>query len=528
MKGGLTVLLIFAAWLLPVSTPALAMPPGEWGQKVRRAAQLIGELRLEEAARLEDEVERHYPDDADLLEVTSLIHFHEGRYSQAVDAMDRAVVAAATDERRRMVELMRSTKTATAGMVEVRSSDGRFIVQTAPGIDEILAPYAIEAMRAADTRLGEILGVRVPGPIRLEIYPSSATLAAVSSLTVEEIERTGTIALCKWDRLMVTSPRALLRGYPWMDTIAHEYVHLVLARASRDRAPVWFQEGTAKYLERTWRGERPASHVEPAVDAILRRRYAENALLPFDALHPSIARLDSQEDAALAFAQVATFIETFHQTHGDDGLRAVVTRIAGGQDTRDALAEVGGASFDDLEAHWLAAVGRRRGPDADDGPRMLGMRFRHGDGDPDEAREVQEAARRAFRLGDLLWAHDRPRAASVEYEKAHHAAPDDPIVASRLARAALSGGRAGVAVSTLMPLRERYPDHAPLRSLLGTALLAQGDIPRARAELVEALRLNPFDPEPHCGLAAASTDAADRRRLADVCRRLGGRLAPRE
>ena len=29
---------------------------------------------------------------------------------------------------------------------------------------------------------------------------------------LEAIERTGTIALCKWDKLMVTSPRALVRS----------------------------------------------------------------------------------------------------------------------------------------------------------------------------------------------------------------------------------------------------------------------------------------------------------------------------
>jgi len=509
-----------------VAIPAHAMPPGQWGQKTRQAWRLIQEVRLEESARLMEEVVRRYPDDADVLEVQAHLHFNEGRYTQALAAIERAVAAEATDERRQMATLMRSTKTATEGMTEARSDDGRFVVATAPGRDELLAPYAIEAMEAADRRLTGILGTRVPGPIRVEIYPSAASLASVSSLTVAEIERTGTIALCKWDRLMVTSPRALLRGYPWMDTIAHEYVHLVLTRASRDRAPVWFQEGVAKFLERTWRGESPTAHVDPAVDAILRRRHDEETLLSFDDLHPSIARLDSQEDAALAFAQVATFVEAFHGRFGDEGLRGAIERMAEGEDARDALAAVATESFADLERSWLTAVGRRRGPSADDVPRMLGMRFRHGDGDPDEARDVDEQARRFFRLGDLLWGRDRPRAASVEYEKAHRAAPDDPIVASRLARAAIRGGRAAVAISTLSPLRDRYPDHAPLRSLLGSAYVAEGDLPRAREELREALRINPFDPEPHCGLAAASTEEDVRRREAGTCRRLGGTVGP--
>ncbi len=516
-------LLAFACALALVTfaLPAQAMPPGAWGHKTRQAFRLIQELRLEEATRVMDEVSRRYPDDADVLEVVAHLHFYEGRYAEAVSAIDRAVAAQPSEDRREMAELMRSTKAATDGMVEARSEDGRFVVMTSPR-DELLAPYALEAMAATDAALTRALGTRVPGPIRLEVYPSSASLASVSSLTVEEIERTGTIALCKWDRLMVTSPRALLRGYPWMDTLAHEYVHLVLTRASRDHAPVWLQEGIAKFLERTWRGDDPSAHVEPAVDAILRRRHGEGTLLPFDALHPSIARLDSQEDAALAFAQVSTFVEVFHGRFGDEGLRAAIERIAERADARDALAAVAGESFASLERTWLSAVGRRRGPSASDAPRMLGMRFRHGEGDPDEAREVDAEARRFFRLGDLLWDRGRARAASVEYEKAHARAPDDPIVASRLARAALEGGRAAVAISTLEPLRGRYPEHAPLRSLLGSAYLAEGDLPRARRELNEAIRLNPFDPEPHCGLATAAEEDAARRREARVCRRLGG------
>ena len=80
---------------------------------------------------------------------------------------------------------------------------------------------------------------------------------------------------------MITTPRALVRGYPWMDTIGHELVHLFLSRASRDRAPVWLQEGVAKFLERRWRGEPPAAHLDPAADGLLHRAVRGNTLLPF-------------------------------------------------------------------------------------------------------------------------------------------------------------------------------------------------------------------------------------------------------
>jgi Flp pilus assembly protein TadD len=503
----------------------LAIPPGADGAATRRAAVALGELRVEDAARGIEPVARRHGDDADVLDVLAHVRFHEGDYPEAARLMERAIALGPTASelaiRREMHGIMGATVEATRGFVDARSSDGRFVVSHAPGRDEVLVAYALDAMQRADDALFDVLGLRVPGPVRLEVYPTAASLSAVSSLSVEEIERTGTIALCKWDRLMITSPRALVRGYPWTDTIGHEYVHLVLARASRDRAPVWLQEGVAKFLERTWRGEAPRATLDPAVEALLARAVRDDELIPFERLHPSIARLPSQEDAALAFAQVATFVESFHSRHGNEGLRDAVARIAAGSDTRDALAAVAAEPFAQLERRWLGALRRRPAPA--DPPRMISMRFRHGSGEVDESREIEvESARRFLRLGDLLFDRGRAGAAASEYEKAHAQAPDDPIVASRLARAALVAGRSRVALRALEPLAERYPDHAPLRAALGMALLAEGRTEDARDELVEAIRINPFDPEPHCGLGRAAATERERSRESEQCATLGG------
>ena len=46
----------------------------------------------------------------------------------------------------------------------------------------------------------------------------------------------------------------LTTGYDWLDTVSHEYVHLVVSRKSRNTVPIWMHEGLAKYLESRWRG----------------------------------------------------------------------------------------------------------------------------------------------------------------------------------------------------------------------------------------------------------------------------------
>lgn len=393
-----------------------------------------------------------------------------------------------------------------------------FEVRYAPGDDEILVPYAIDTLKAATEALEAELGVKMVSPVRLEIYPDADSLSRVSTLSVEAIRTTGTIALSKWGRLMIASPRTLLRGYPWLDTIAHEYVHLLLTKATLDRAPVWLQEGIAKFLETRWREDQPALPDDPSSRRLLQEAVANHELLDFDQLHPSIALLPSQQAAALAFAQVSSFIEMFFRGYGAEGLKALLERLANGEDARKALARVSGIPWKALEEQWRASLGDE--PEAV--PARLLPRYLSDEAtEQDEVADVEIGRARKFvRLGDMMWARSRPAAASVEYGKAHKAAPRDPIVASRYARSALAAGRPKEAIAPLMLTLERYPTHAPALSSLATAMFRTANHDLARAAADRAIAHNPFDPQPHCILSKLVLPQAEHE--ATLCARLGG------
>lgn len=513
------------ASMIGASMPGFAAPAGSV-EVMRRARQALTEVRVEDADALLAPLRETQRTNADFLYLEGLLAFHRGDYAKALEAMRDSLTRSPANEGERamMRALVESTHEATRHFERVTSPDGRFVILHAKGPDAVLVPYAFEALAAIDRALEEELGYRMPGPVRLEIYPTAAGLSQVSTLSLEAIERTGTIALCKWDRLMITSPRALLRGYPWVDTIAHEYVHLVLTRASRDRAPVWLQEGIAKFLERRWRSrDSAASRLDPASEGLLTNALREDRLIPFERLHPSIALLPSQADAALAFAQVATFVESFHQTYGSEGLKGAIARVAKGVDAREALSSVAKKPFARLEGAWREGLRARLGQRTE-APRLLKRRLRKGE-TPDESLDVEgERTRRFVRLGDLLFARGRAGAAKVEYGKALRSAPDDPVVASRVARAALASGDPGRAVEAISPIVARYPEHAPAHAAHASALLAQGKLPEARDAAWEAIRLNPFDPEPHCGLGVAGTTDEERRREREMCTSLGGEI----
>ena len=131
-----------------------------------------------------------------------------------------------------LADLAREARDAVKDHKEERSD--HVIIRYAPE-DAVLVPYAREALEAAYKTLHDDLGFDPQMPIRVELYRSPADLAAVSSLSQAEVARTGTIALCKWARLMVTTPRALAYGYPWLDT--HQPRAGALRGVDADRRP---------------------------------------------------------------------------------------------------------------------------------------------------------------------------------------------------------------------------------------------------------------------------------------------------
>jgi hypothetical protein len=350
------------------------------------------------------------------------------------------------------------------------------------------------------------LGWQPTEPVRVEIYPEVADLARVSTLTLKEIETSGTIALCKFNRIMITSPRALIAGYPWLDTLTHEYTHYVVTRVSRNTVPIWLHEGLAKFEERRWRGP-SGGGLTPVMEHLLATGIAHKHLITFAQMHPSMAKLPSQEDTALAFAEVYTVVEYLHERDGWAGLRALVKRFADGK------------PIDDFERDWRVWLGHKKlrlHPGLL--PAESELRFKKGAGKPTEASEDdsarigEERARKWARLGGMLRARHRLAAAASEYEKAQAiVGAGHPSVANKLARTYLELGDATRAIATAEPALELYPDQAAANVTLGEAWLARGDMKRAAQYLEAALAVNPFDPAVHCGLERAWRQLRDGR-----------------
>ncbi|MGI5865844.1 MAG: peptidase MA family metallohydrolase, partial [Myxococcales bacterium] len=336
----------------------LAAAPAAWAQDDIAAGLRIVHEELEawdrEAARQAvDELAARAPDLPAVKAMQARVAFEESDYARAVALFDEL------SDQSALAQLARATHKETRGY-ESRESR-HFVFHYPPGKDAVLAPYALEALEKAYAALAEDLGYAPPGKIHVEVYHDARALSRVSTLSLEAIKTSGTIAICKFNRLMVTSPKALVRGYDWLDTLVHEYVHLVVSKMSRNTVPIWIHEGLAKFLESRWRG--PAGQaLSPASAALLAHELKRDKLIPFERMHPSMALLPSQEDAALAFAEVFTAIEYLHGKGGNALLVKLIEELRRGSRYDLAVAKVVGVPFARFQSDWRAYLSKREFP----------------------------------------------------------------------------------------------------------------------------------------------------------------------
>ena len=494
--------------VVPASLQAQASDPWRLSSEARRA---ISDWDYERAATVVEQATGRFPDHPGTRWARGELMYHLGEYEEAVRQLNLALQDAAGQPwevpLRTLHELVSNTAQTVSGYERYVSPDGLFVILHEPR-DAVLMPWAAATLEAAWYQIGYSVGYWPEDPVRVEIFPRASLLSVVSSLPAEAVETTSTIGLCKYNKLMFASPRAAARGYPWRDTLAHEYVHYVISRATRNRVPVWLHEGIAKYLESRWTGAWDAP-LNPSREDLLGRRLDAGDFITFEEMSPSIALLPSQEDAALAYAEVYTVIEYLVLRRGHGAIRELLVAIRDGATPEEAFAIVAGEDWPVFERNWMAWLRNERPrvqvPGTFDDEEIV---LRESGGEQAENAELagmrSPQARDFMHLGELLRARGQIRAAIREYRKAealmgaHH-----PVVQNGMARALLDTGEPERALAALRDVVRWYPTYYLSHLNRADALNRLGRHDDALIELEAAVSINPFDPRVHEQFAVA-------------------------
>jgi len=520
---------LFLAWAL--GSVAMAQP---WGQTLAACLD-ANDIPCAEAAL--DGVVATSLSDPGALALMAEARFYMGDYPSALDTFDLAIEAGFSDKWDRH-GLYERTLFATAGWTEAHR--GRFKIRYRPGVDAVLVDEAARSLLQTDKFVSPLLGGPVPGDTILEVFPDGNSFIAASSLTKDDVRATGVVALSKWSRLLLTSPRALGRGYEWQDTVSHEYIHLVVAHHTLDKAPVWLQEAIAKYLDNRWFDGADGFRLSVRSQGLLASALKADELVPFDEMHPSLAKIKvyrddgsidneaSAERSGLAYAQLSTLMAFCFEQAGEQVLLDVLPLVRENQDPRVALASSAGfESFNDLLVAWRGWI------EAQD---LISRRIEalptvldagtEVDVDPVMSRRKDLA--RFLRIGDLLYDGGRFRASLVEYDKARD--EDDtnsPLLANRLARSHASMNDLSSAQKLLESSLRDYPGFPLTWKTLGDVHRKQSRGAEAKKHYRRAADLNPFDVEVQMALLELAKRQGDtqqisyRDRMVQILRRGG-------
>jgi tetratricopeptide (TPR) repeat protein len=498
-------------------------------EQIARAHELIDQWQIDEAEQIARALEKQLPDVPPVQALVGTVKFQRGDFEGAVAHLRRAAEGGGDPY---LLQLAERTLKETQGNVTHESA--HFVVRTPPGKDEILGPLALDALEKAYQALSVAFDHTLTHKIVVDIVHDPRGLANVSSLTVKEIETSGTIALCKYDRLMVTSPKAIARGYSWLDTMSHELVHLMVSQKSKNQVPVWLHEGLAKFNETRWRGP-PGLALEPASENLLAGAVKKGTLITFDQMHPSMAKLPSQEDAALAFAEVFTVIEWIEadmpQRNGKRATTILLEELGNKKSMDEALTAAIGMNLEGMQKEWKQYLKRRAfklAPGAEPEKLTFVKNARSGTANVEEkedeaalggaTKELKEA-RSFVRLGNLLRNKRRLEAASVEYEKARALGVDkNPALNNRLAGMYVELGKLDRAQKLLGDTVTVFPDDPQTRVLLGRVALRAENWAEARTQYERATREGPFNPEIWVALAKIADAQKDAKLSAQAVR----------
>ncbi len=514
MRRGLLLALACAA-----ASPAHAEDGGvghaEAKARIQNFEQSLEDWNLGAAREELAALEKLMPSDTEpLAYYRGRLAFEEGRYADAAEQLAKAGVA---DKPGSYLRLARDTQRLTRD--DQKAESEHFVFFYPPGKDELLAPYALDTLEKARARLAEDLGYAPPGKVRVEVLNDATELSKLSTLTRDQIRTTGTIAICKFSKLMVTSPKAVVHGYDWQDTLAHEFIHLVVSQSSHNTVPIWLHEGLAKYFESRWRGSAGLA-MTPSTLALLGQRVRQDKLVPFEKMHPSMALLPTAEDAATAFAEVFFAVDLLFKENGTRGLRALIAALASGQDDKHAVETATQKSFGAFQQAWVAHLKRQPFPKeliprSTDERRQLkedapgkDKEKAHGKGREvsfGDFAEVEEAeARKLAHLGELMRERRRSRAAAEEYGRAHAQVGDRyESLSNKYALSLLELGQLDEAKRVLEGSLTAHPGSATTHVHLGRIALRRKAWAAALTEYTEALAADPFDEEIHLALFLA-------------------------
>ncbi|MBI5285989.1 MAG: hypothetical protein HY878_00145 [Deltaproteobacteria bacterium] len=147
----------------------------------------------------------------------------------------------------------------------------------------------------------------------------------------------------------ITTRTALLER-----VVFHEYTHALVHRLSKNRAPVWLNEGLAQHEE----GSRSSSPEKANIIDQIARLVAQGQTIPLYKLEGSFMGLN-QEAAMVSYALSLSVTEYIIKEFGISAVKRILEKLGNGKTLEAAIQGSLSISYQDLNKGWLSNLKRR-------------------------------------------------------------------------------------------------------------------------------------------------------------------------
>ncbi len=469
--------------------------------------EYLNRWNVEKAMELAQKAVLEKPEKADSFRLLGLCHFYQGNYDKAIEYLQSASrMEPGNEQGKSLLYFVEGTKEITEEFSEYSSE--HFVLRLSTR-DNLLVAYALDALEKAYQEIQDELDYFSEEKILVEVYPTTEGFTHASSLSPKQIEVSGAIGICKFNRIMIISPRCLVYGYRWLDALAHEFIHYLLAKLTGLNVPLWLNEGLAKYHETRWRVQQP-DYLIPVYKNVLSVAAKEGKWIDFWKMKQGMPSLESREEVILAFAEVSLAVDYLLRHYGRDKLTHFLHEL--GKTAGKGKEE----KFEKVEKQWDELFHQFFGIDQEKfqsvlrdflqemnleemtGVALDSFKLKEEGKEVDELEEyIGVGARGHVRLGDMYRERGRSDVALVQYEKGLRKEPNNYVILNKIGKTYTELGRFREAEELFKKSLQVNPNYGPTYTSLATLYFIQEKLTPALENYEESNQINPFNPLIH-------------------------------
>jgi tetratricopeptide (TPR) repeat protein len=381
---------------------------------------------------------------------------------------------------------------------------------------ELLRPYIEPEMQRAIAVYQQKYKLKLPGPVRLEVYPNHEDFVV---RTLGLPGQGGLLGVTFGQVVTMDSPSARPAGeFNWGSTLWHELSHVYVLAATHHQVPRWFTEGLAVHEEGIAAPDWGSRLTPDIVMALQKKR-----LLPVEGLDRGFVRPEFPDQVLVSYYEAGKICDYIAEKWGNEAIRGMIRSYGERKTSAEAISEnlhQSPEEFDKSFNAWLDSETSTTVRHFDEWRK--GIEAAHASL---KAGRVDDAMRQAAAVKNLYADYvgdgsayemiangyeqkNQKAEAARELQQYRDHGGTNVVLLEKLARLQDQAGDTKQAALTLNKLNFIFPQDEESHRLLARISLASGDVNTAVRESEAVLALKPGDTaQTHYELAQALSAA---------------------